>query len=1222
MEITVIETAQRVAPSEDEQELFIQAAAGAWRVNGIDRLNIAYPKQEWQPQSIISVQLRDLLQRGVVAIVAGAKLPNVYNVRMQMEGEAGVDARRGVLRALYGTVDICGFILYDPRGGKMGRVDVNRMDHLGRIVSGSYTTSYIMQLMMMEKRPVEVIFTGEEQAQNAIRQAMYALDAWCEDAGALTNDLVYMFMDGLGGRGTTGGADDEHQWSRPIVQKLLEVRMWMDPPADITGIVEPSPPVYPWLMTALNQLRGTITPINTSSIETIWGELYTHETASLWIRMLAVRRWLPEMGVLLQNMYKRSMVNRAAAAARRNQQYEQAIWNVAMLRRLGDARTVAIHKGALMKAAERKLVTQEVKDIRNVYEMKEQPPWYHSLQKLQAAKLVIDQMRAWKEIKSVVMERSSKGDPKDWITSAEGSIIMCPHQRDRYLMIEKTGTFDPAKLVHYAESGHSDGSFIYCGICGASIGRRIDDITYMLPEGEESADTNDEDPLRDNLWRQSNQIIRGWIEFANPVGERAMTSFIARVVDVLMPLIIELQSMLNKNRTIAEQLREQQLRLFTAVYVYAMVMRIVADHPGHVLPRRMVGGDADDGEEMEPEMAVTVEHVDELDTVDEGAERATPVGKSAQRQNKPTAGNLNKRDNRKGKQNSKPNLFIWALDALQQSYAGVIKKLTGVTRDVLERYLRAAYSRLQLYIANTSIQNMEPLENNWIYDDPQYRIAQDAWFRLGKRPEEIPELILGKSADKILEVTRITMPEGGEKQEEGRPQSACLQEMPWSMIRDDRSGVTHSYNVKSDVSYLALYVGEGRWAEGHKRMRAAGIATGDNATVPVHFHKWNVYQVDGKIYSAADVSAAGFWKTHYNVQDHYCSICCYSQSHILKSKLNPIPILNNQYDQSNFFNYYTYMCPEISKDIHSDPYHSYVDDKCSKCGVTYAQLQKQDSAYYGKYKGSLLKMMEQNIAIGEIEEVGKAPKVTKAPKESKSGKWQPKPGLLDKFVQHTYSSVQQIQSKIKLQTYRVVIQSLGITKQYIYEYILNGSVVPQFTDSMADDRNSTLDGYTADLLNQYNLLRNHKQMVHVSPDIKSIGGRLNRALPELQYAGKAPLLYRDEIMPQFANQNTKRSEFAMQFLIELLLLTEQNITSVSSASVGSAFTILNLRRILNSEKFFSKLSEAEEAEIASRAKHNDLSSDSSSAGSGSGSDNDSEDEGLYGHMDYDGDNDD
>lgn len=219
--------------------------------------------------------------------------------------------------------------------------------------------------------------------------------------------------------------------------------------------------------------------------------------------------------------------------------------------------------------------------------------WIRVVQLMRHEESLRTRQKLYKELKKLVRippgphTSDLKKDPglknNDWIRSSKGYPIICPHIRDMFELEMHAAPDTSIKeylIRNYAGEIPVYQAY-YCRICGERLSstKQMEGVTTeMRIEGYSGI----EDELRSYVWSTVSQIVRLGVEFRELQTSQDIKKFISTITNNLYVFADLIEKMLNKQKTVINEEKENRKRLMVIIYVYAMLVKIVSDNPHQV----------------------------------------------------------------------------------------------------------------------------------------------------------------------------------------------------------------------------------------------------------------------------------------------------------------------------------------------------------------------------------------------------------------------------------------------------------------------------------------------------------------------------------------------------------------------------------------------------------------------------------------------------------------
>ena len=224
-------------------------------------------------------------------------------------------------------------------------------------------------------------------------------------------------------------------------------------------------------------------------------------------------------------------------------------------------------------------------DYENRINIKIKEPWLFILNKMKIATKQ-DKLKLLNDL-GKYMDASQKSN--DWIRSPDGTSIICPHVKDQIEMQHLKDTEIRDAILKYAgESPLFDG--YYCKICGELITYTENMDGFTLFEGDQPAVWHSlDEELKDYIWKNTNQIVRNFVEFKELRSNKYINSFITNITSKLYDFINLIEKKLIKSKTISLDDINNKKKLFTIIYIYAILIKIILDNHESITFSKLIG---------------------------------------------------------------------------------------------------------------------------------------------------------------------------------------------------------------------------------------------------------------------------------------------------------------------------------------------------------------------------------------------------------------------------------------------------------------------------------------------------------------------------------------------------------------------------------------------------------------------------------------------------------
>jgi hypothetical protein len=818
---------------------------------------------------------------------------------------------------------------------------------------------------------------------------------------------------------------------------------------------------------------------------------------------------------------------------------------------------------------------------------------------------------------------------KDWIRSKEGFPIICPHVRD---MIQLEIRHKSDREIHdfllqYAGETPLYDAY-YCEICGEALTFTDNMTGIAMVEGDQPIMLyrNVEEDLREFVWKQSNQIVRSYVEFSSLKTNKFLSQFVKGLVDALYGFISLIDQKINKSKTSSLEEIHNKRKFFTIVFIWAFLIKVITENPRKIKLRfqkafadsvntnKLVAlvldkilesqnillsaiPDMNDGFVRESLLAalssinaaISKARVDEPPPVDEDSLTLLDPAFWYMA----TANMISRRLRAKGPPHDPTSLrsqfkvyvksWQWAM-----SKAGIAEISRGATYPIpagstsYEKYAITSYNTFAEYMLSG------------IYLEPIYRAT-------------ITETSEGSGYYEIVTKVDEKYQEFATKHREARDLETayyralaannpiCLGQLAFNR---DRKFVPP---IEYDDSLLALFHGY----EINTGVKPAFVPEGSKVpdAPKFHQHKWDIY-----LYAKVDApeTAVGITITPETLTspiDVACRICHYRMSEV-QERVNAKRAVEENVLMLSFFNYYQYKCPAPSKEqvAEGDYFHRFEnsngkrtkaaeptestdstdsDQKCKNCQVTKAMIVNRDEGYFRKWRSRFLEERRgtggrsRSLALGEKFDS----KVLKVEVSRDVAKWKPNTHAVSEWVNMTHEL---FADKWKKAEYQNIWTNLGLAEGVDYELMIRGTEKPD-AQAGAKTRIGHLRVYLGELINNYYILRNHATLHKIPAGLRILINELGSPvaaklakLPDFPLSGYPEII--DEMkyfaitnFPEEANQ--RLAGFVFDLLIQSLILSMTSVKKEAGGAAALGFARYIITRLTRMETITAKMKE-------------------------------------------------
>jgi len=864
-------------------------------------------------------------------------------------------------------------------------------------------------------------------------------------------------------------------------------------------------------------------------------------------------------------------------------------------------------------------------------------------------------LQKWEELKKFVPEKErhiSKGIPQEMISCNNCKLpLICPHVRD-LTELEKTKKSDEEikNFINKYSGNMPISGHYYCKICGEPISDSTEFegvVAFGVGQVEEYHYADDE--LRDFIWQTASNIVRNFTEFKGLQTQKFINKFTGTVVSSIYEFVFAIEKKLVKSKTSSLIEINNKKKLFTAIYVMAMLVKIISENFNRL---RFVAGKS-------KSKGAT------------GSFAKVPIGK----------------------------LLGMAYNILIGTQNILITSIDGMSNSIVQNSLLKSYKVISSLLGKSTIPQvkeeeiittllLDPLYNYIIsahrrIKTPAYSVKDSEKFKKVKESLFNPKNSLGRDI-KEMEKSEYVF-EGIKEPKFDANATKAFEELMKGGKSDllkpgifGKNGLYEGYWIKSfqhtfayihsrmyttpvwkvdilddadetlrieeDKVYKDYYVKYLELAKAERilfdlmmyhNMRSyqvipfeksirfvlednidkyLNLAYGDTintkfnfklagippvSKVGFHIHKWDLveYTVGGskKIFSTNDKKKSELEhqsKDIWHVDDIICSKCFQYKSTMTNTKADIIDLIETNQNISSFYNFYTNQCPFYSGKKSKDIMHEFnTKEVCKNCGYEKLFNTSQNKTYYNKwasaFKKDLIDPDDDDLVSFDWTKITNIPADIKNPKIEIADKWKFNPNIIAELSNSTYDFVHKGLKNVKKQNYHNFWLNIGLTTDLDFDEILSGKVKPyhETSDASSRARLNQINTYIYKLMIDANILRNYKNIATLPAEIKEL------------VSSQALLGVLDKI-PDFTSEYTKSYDqmkrkyykdediqHLSNFSLEFLCKTLMKIYKVSKAT--GSFIAYFVKDLFDSEKLLSKPKANKEALFMAEQKRDD-----------------------------------
>lgn len=853
-------------------------------------------------------------------------------------------------------------------------------------------------------------------------------------------------------------------------------------------------------------------------------------------------------------------------------------------------------------------------------------PWGKLVKSLINSTSVIDRKKMADELKQWLPVEIND---KDWVKSAEGLIIICPHVLAQISMENKhmTDTDMRNEILKFAgKSVLFDG--YYCSICGELLTytENMDGIT--LAEGDHPAILHSlDETLRDYIWKIANQIVRNYVEFKEFRTNKYVNAFVSNIVTYLYDFINMIDKKLGKSKTNSLEEIENKKKIYTIIYIYALLAKIIFDNNDRITFVKMgfVKTDLSKIIKYASDKIISTQNIlidklpdltDEfiLDSLNKTYNNIVTVIDKARLDPPPIINYatdimldpiyiyyqhmLSIASNHKLEVKTPDTVDIYSLlrshiPSFGKDLTDKLDELNGLSLTKLisekNKSFKPYSEFMSKYFISYFIDSFNKLLD-YINDEVYLKNIYDVSIST----ENDNDKIFVKINDAITDYKKKT-------------EKLFSAEKKLSYIKKYYTSPAYSnMPYKSDIQFLEKNV---KKASINMLSKKYGLPINNKSKLfdtksveKFHKHSWNIfvyvpfskfkgYDVD--LYDEKDLiyHTSKDFKDIFNDGNFYdlklvdtiCKFCFYSIKNITKHIPNPTNILLDDQLLTNFYNYYDVRCPNNKAD---PPVHDFVNDSCKHCNFNKKMYFDKDIEFYKKYKTKFLTDIKkttnkiENISLQKSLDYNDL--LIDVPNNIKN--WKPNNNIVNEFASKSYDML--VGNRYKKPEYFNIILNMGLAERYDYDTIIDGTQNPSTNkDNLSIlSRINKLDIYIKEIIFDYTILNNYKNMSSLPVEIKSLLDVIDSkdvnnlfSLTNVKdlFNFDTKLSYFDLL--NVANQEFKDKSIVALFLLEYLyrLLLEINNEIQKKVGKKNANEILSyfINKLINIEKSSAKLKE-------------------------------------------------
>lgn len=212
----------------------------------------------------------------------------------------------------------------------------------------------------------------------------------------------------------------------------------------------------------------------------------------------------------------------------------------------------------------------------------ESAPWANIVNNIRTSTSKKDRLKYYNELKQYLPNLKGKdmSKEKDLIMSKDDVAIICPHVKAMLDLEENNATTNDIRNELLKFTGDVPlYQYYYCKICGETLVQSESMEGAIVFEGDQPiVKHNVEEGLREYIWKNTNQVVRNFVEFKEAHSNKYVNNLITNITFKLYDFINLIEKKLIKSKTSSIEEIEHKKKLFTIIYIYAMLIKIVFDN--------------------------------------------------------------------------------------------------------------------------------------------------------------------------------------------------------------------------------------------------------------------------------------------------------------------------------------------------------------------------------------------------------------------------------------------------------------------------------------------------------------------------------------------------------------------------------------------------------------------------------------------------------------------
>lgn len=840
--------------------------------------------------------------------------------------------------------------------------------------------------------------------------------------------------------------------------------------------------------------------------------------------------------------------------------------------------------------------------------------------------------------------------------------LICPHIRDLYELYKKNKSDKEVNdfISIYAGDSQLSNAY-YCQICGEKLMDTSDilTITDFLETGVKREYGDIDDELRDYVWSEVNMIVKSTIEFKTLQTKREINIFITSVSESILELIRSIDKKLAKDKSSTENVLNAKRKFLTSVYVYAVLMKIVNENhtklhfSGKFVPKHASKTSDNIQTLFRTVLRIILEsqnvNIKIIDGMTEEIVKASLL--QAYKNISTLLGST------KIKTHEEDQTISLILDSALYNYIAKQKivaaadSLSNIELDAFKKFISTNHKLVK--VLDISENEIKKIDDPFSKVKMSKLVSSDEFLKLSDRKTIVKktemlllyesyqtasyEQILEYINPKISQVNKEEILVSKDEYDANIFHKTIQQNKDYvSFIAKYEKyrkcevilfNLMHYYNmmpysrlpfIKSNkfkpmakpFFLLARTYGFGFNNDILSKIPKELIP--DNKKSKFHIHEWNIHiyedstNIKGKPVITKKLDMPYEERKNMIHIDKICGICLHKFSNIEDVIKDPLALMEEDRNMTNFYNYYYNRCPIPSnKQIQSgDELHTYSPGKdgCLNCEITKDIIENRDEAYYKKYVKLFNEEKLKNIQSkkSQISKVSKgydlklfsstSLNITLSKYGIAMKEWKYNPNIILQFAEATIDYIKK-ELKLSKGEYYNILKNIGIFEGNVYEEIKSGKNDPSalLYDSNGKSKNIkkvdnkialrqilNIQTHIQDLFIEYYSIKNHKNLSKIEPHQKELLTpqliKISDSLPDINDNFKDKVKGIQELYNETGNYH-KVAQFLMEYFLKKIL----DILKLNTELKG--FISFFIQKTINHEKMLSNISDNKIAEL-------------------------------------------